>query len=75
MDRQLLKRRASELLYTTRPRPYIVTALLVLILQIISTFCVESGGQPFVIDMKEYMAGHFEEAIRYVPENVTPFNT
>ena len=75
MDRQLLKRRASELLYTTRPRPYIVTALLVLILQIISTFCVESGGQPFVIDMKEYMAGHFEEAIRYVPENVTPLKT
>jgi hypothetical protein len=75
LDRTLLKRRAVEFLYTTRPRPYIFTALLVLLLQTISYFCMQLGGQPFVIDMEAYMAGHFEEAIRYVPENVTPLRS
>ena len=75
MDRNLQKQRASVFLYTTRPRPYIITALLVLALQVISAFCMESGGQPFVIDTEAYMAGNFEEAIRYVPENVTPMKT
>ena len=75
VERKLLKQRASVLLYTTRPRPYIITALLVLALQAISTFCMESGGQPFVINMQAFMAGNMEEAIQYVPENVTPLKT
>lgn len=75
MERNLQKQRATECLYTTSPRPYIVTALLVLALQVISTFCMKSGGQPFVVDMQAYMAGNIEEAVHYVPQNVTPLKT
>ena len=72
MDRRLLKKRAGEFLYTTSPRPFIIAAILVLLTQLISLFCMELGGQPFVVDMDAYMAGNFEEAVRYVPENITP---
>ena len=67
MDRRSLKSRAVAFLYTTRPRPYIITALLVLMIQLISLFFMELGGQPYVLDMSAYMAGNFEEAIRFVP--------
>lgn len=75
MDRKSLKERATVFLYTTRPRPYIVTALFVLAIQLISTFCFENGGQPFTVDTQAYLAGNVEEAIHFVPENVTPVRT
>ncbi|MBO6004789.1 MAG: DUF975 family protein, partial [Verrucomicrobia bacterium] len=43
--------------------------------QIISTICTELQCQPLVMNMQAYMAGNMEEALTYVPENVTPLKT
>lgn len=75
MDRSSYKKRAVEFLFSTRPRPYFFTAVLVLVIQLISLFCMELGGQPYVLDMAAYTAGNYEEAIRFVPENVTPLKS
>ena len=70
MDRTELKNRATVLLYTTRPRPYIVTAFLVLIYQLISMLSTNIGGQPFVLNMSAAQSGNWQEAVTFAPENL-----
>ena len=75
MDRIKQKSKASVLLYTTRPRPYIVSAIMVAIYELISYLSTRIGGQPFVIDMSAFYNGDMEAAVRFVPENMSPVNS
>lgn len=55
----------------TRPHPYMVSLLFVIMLQAISLISMQVGGQPFVVDMNALTAGDAVNAIRFAPENVT----
>ncbi len=71
MDRYEIKKRATILLYTVKPRPFIVTVLLLAFLEAINMVSMQIGGQPFVFDPAAAKIGDLENMIRYVPENVT----
>ena len=54
----------------TRPHPYMVSLLFVIMLQAISLISMQVGGQPFVVDMNALSSGDAVNAIRFAPENV-----
>lgn len=66
-----IKKRAASLLYTTKPNPYFVTAVYVIFFQAISTLGLNFGGQPFMVDLEAVTVGNYENAIMFVPENMT----
>lgn len=70
-DTRFLKRRSIFLIGTTQPNPCVITLLLLLVSQMISFLSLRIGGQPFVIDFDALSAMDAENAVRFVPENMT----
>ena len=71
MSRPEIKARSTYLLYLTRPHPYLISFLFVILLQLISIISLQVGGQPFEMDMTAMAAGDTANAIHFSPENVT----
>ena len=71
MSRPEIKARSTYLMYLTRPHPYMISFLFVILLQLISIISLQVGGQPLVMDMSAMAAGDTANAIRFAPENVT----
>ena len=58
-------------MFLTRPHPYMVSLLFVIMLQTVSLVSMQIGGQPFVVDMNALSAGDAVNAFRFAPENIT----
>lgn len=71
MSRRKIKMLAASRLYTTRPHPFVFTLLYVIITQALELISLETGGQPFVMDLDAAAAGDAVNAIQFAPENVT----
>ncbi len=71
MTRREIKTWATYLIFLTRPHPYMVSLLLIILLQAISFVSMQTGGQPFVMDMSAAAAGDTVNMIRFIPENIT----
>ena len=71
MTRRDRKTWATYLIFLTRPHPYMVSLLFVLILQAISLISMQVGGQPFVMDPEAMAAGDVANAVRFAPENLS----
>ena len=66
-----IKRRAAQLINFTSPSPYYITIVYVVLYQAISTLAVNSGQQPFIVDLQAFNAGNYESAVVFAPENMT----
>ena len=75
MNRYEVRKWAAAFTLTTRPHPYFVTIFFVLVAQLVTLLSMEVGGQPFVIDMDAVAAGQPENAVLFVPENVTTMSS
>ena len=67
MSRPEIKARSTYLMYLTRPHPYLISFLFVILLQLISIISLQVGGQPFEMDMTAMAAGDTANAIHFRP--------